>query len=338
MSTATITATRPVPAPARAGALRAFVPLTDRVLAALPGPRLVWVAVWALVPWLNAGANLALDGETSAVWNQEPVLVVLNYAALSLAIAVALWGTRRLAGRVEALERGPGSLDGFARMNSSAGPLVTAAGLAIAFAAGALVHDGWAVAILRGSTWFVLGLALATFLWAYISLHLGLPGLGREHLRATDGPIDPGLRLRPLGGVAFMALWMLVAWLLPALLTALADVAGVVLGLVALGGGILAFAVSVIVLHGQIAEVKAGELAVARDLYARAYAPVRAERTLDALERQHSLLSAADALEKRARAIHDWPIDEGMLARVLTIGTSVVAMAVARLILNPFGL
>jgi hypothetical protein len=28
-------------------------------------------------------------------------------------------------------------------------------------------------------------------------------------------------------------------------------------------------------------------------------------------ERQHSLLGAADVLEKRASAIHDWPIDEG---------------------------
>jgi hypothetical protein len=30
-------------------------------------------------------------------------------------------------------------------------------------------------------------------------------------------------------------------------------------------------------------------------------------RTLEALERQHTLLGAVDALEKRARAIHDRP-------------------------------
>ncbi len=50
------------------------------------------------------------------------------------------------------------------------------------------------------------------------------------------------------------------------------------------------------------------------------------------------LLGAAEALEQRALAIHEWPIDEGTLARVLTITTSVIAMTVARLILDPLGL
>jgi hypothetical protein len=54
--------------------------------------------------------------------------------------------------------------------------------------------------------------------------------------------------------------------------------------------------------------------------------------------RQHRLLGAADALEKRARAIHDWPIDEGILARVITIATSVIGITIARLILDPLGL
>ena len=56
------------------------------------------------------------------------------------------------------------------------------------------------------------------------------------------------------------------------------------------------------------------------------------------LEQQRNLLSAADALEKRAKAIHDWPIDEGTFARVITIATSVVAITIGRLLLNPFGL
>jgi hypothetical protein len=43
-------------------------------------------------------------------------------------------------------------------------------------------------------------------------------------------------------------------------------------------------------------------------------------------------------LEKRAKAIHDWPIDEGTVARVLTIATSAVAITIGRLILGPFGL
>jgi hypothetical protein len=66
---------------------------------------------------------------------------------------------------------------------------------------------------------------------------------------------------------------------------------------------------------------------------------LRAARIRDeALERQHTLLGAADALEKRAQTIHEWPIDEGTLAWVITITTSVIAVAIARLILSPLGL
>jgi hypothetical protein len=37
-------------------------------------------------------------------------------------------------------------------------------------------------------------------------------------------------------------------------------------------------------------------------------------------------------------AIHEWPIDEGTLARVITIATSVIAITIGRLILDPLGL
>jgi hypothetical protein len=111
-----------------------------------------------------------------------------------------------------------------------------------------------------------------------------------------------------------------------------------VIGVAVLVGALALFVLPLLRLHRQMVEVKDGELAIARELYAEAYAPVREEQTLDALERQHRLLAAADALEKRAHALHDWPIDEGTLARVITITTSVIAMAVARVILDPFGL
>ena len=85
-------------------------------------------------------------------------------------------------------------------------------------------------------------------------------------------------------------------------------------------------------------EVKASELATARELYAEAYEPVRVAGTLEALAAQRQLLAAADALESRARTLHEWPIDEGTVARVITIATSVVAITIGRLILDPLGL
>jgi hypothetical protein len=322
-------------------------PLTERVLARLPGHRWVWVTVWALVPWLNAALNLALDTKSkSAIWEQSRALVILNYAALSLAIVITLWGAKRIAGRLESIRASSAKLlreDGvttepFREINSVAGLLAAAGVTAIAFAVSTLADDGWTAALLRGATWFVLGTALWTFLWTYASLQLGLDRLGRERLVPDAARVDPALGLRPLGDVAFMGLWMLLAWLVPVLLTGLPDIVGFAIGLVVLTGGLAAFFLSLFRLHRQMVEVKASELAIARDLYAKAYEPVRATPTLDALEQQHRLLAAADALEKRARAIHDWPIDEATFARVITIATSVVGITIARLILDPFGL
>jgi hypothetical protein len=319
-------------------------PLTERILARLPGPRALWIAAWALIPWANAGANLLLDnGGTSAVWEQRRVLVILNYAALSFAVAITLWGTERIARRLETLGTDFKVLrreatEPFRAMNSVVGPLLATVATSIAFAVSAFLRDGLTSAMLRGATWLILGVALWTFLWTYASLQVGLSRLGREHLRREAVLVDPGLGLLPLGAVAFMGLWLLLAWLVPVLLTGLPDVVGVAISVFVLGGGLAAFFFSLLGLHRQMVEVKSSELTLARELYAQAYEPVRKARSLEALEQQHSVLSAADALEKRAHAIHDWPIGEGTWALVITIATSVLAITCARLILNPLGL
>ena len=340
-SDAAMVGTRVHPAPVASGQLR---PLTERILARLPGPRAASIAAWALVPWLNAGANLLLgDRGTSAVWEQRDLLVVLNYAAISAGVLISLWGCDRIARRLERLGETPSTLDGdptepFRGMNAVSGPIMASVATALVLGISAVVRDGWEAGLLRGATWLVLGVALWTFLWTYVSLMLGLDRLGREHVvpDATRG--DPSLGLRPLGAVAFMGLWMLLAWLVPVLLTGLPDVAGAALGMIALAAGLAAFFFSLYRLHRQMVEVKQQELAVARDLYAQAYAPIRATRTLEALEERRGLLGAADALEKRASEIHEWPIDDGTFARVITIATTVIAMTIGRLILDPFGL
>jgi hypothetical protein len=320
-------------------------PLSDRILSWLPGPRGFWIVAWALVPWANAGGNLLLDTDgTSAVWEQRDLLVVLNYAALSLAVILALWGTERIARRVEALRAKASAVleaDGgvsFAGMNSVVGPLAISVAAAIAFAISALVRDGWAAAALRGATWIVLGLALWTFLWTYVSLQVGLNRLGRVHLRRDAALVDPSLGLRPLGGVAFMGLWMLLACVVPVVLTGLPDVVGVVIGATVLAAAMGTFFFSLWRLHRQMVSIKEEQLALARKLYAEAYEPLRTDPTLASLDRQQALLSAADALEKRAHAIHDWPVDQGTWAWIITIATSVVALTVGRLILKPLGI
>ena len=314
---------------------RDLQPLSERVIARLPGSRWKWIAAWALVPWLNAGLNLVLDTESkSAIWEQSRTLVVLNYAALSVAIVLALWGSERLARRLKAL----GRQQQFREINSAGPPLVGAVATAVAFGATALAEDGATAAVVRGVTWLIVGLPLWSFLWTYVSLQLGLNRVGRDHAAPDAAPGDPGLGLRPYGDVAFTGLWILLACFVPLVLTGLPDVVGVVIGSLVLAGGLATFFLSLVRLHHQMVAVKARELALARDLYAQAYAPVQANPTLATLEQQRNLLAAADALEKRAKAIHDWPIGEGTFASVLTIATSVVAVTIARLILDPLGL
>ena len=318
-------------------------PLTQRILSRLPGPRALWIGAWALVPWLNAGANFLL-GTTTAVWEESRTLALLNYGFLSAAVVIALWGAERIARRLEELEETVQSVlpaysrGRFRELNGVLGPVLATAVTALVFGVTAFLRDGWTSGLLRGATWVVIGIALWSFLWSYGALQLGLHRLGGESLSGEAARIDPGMGLHPLGGIAFTGLWMLLVWLAPVVMTGLPDVVGVAVGVSLLAAGVAAFFLPLARLHRRMAELKRGELAVARELYAQAYEPVREARTLDALERQHGLLDAADALERRARSLHEWPIDEGTVARVITIVTSVIAMAVGRIILDPLGL
>jgi hypothetical protein len=319
-------------------------PLTERLLAPLPGPRARWIVYWALIPWLNAGANLLLKtGTKSAIWDQGRTLLILNNAALSFAIAIALWGTRRIARRLETIRettwtRIEGDRDDvFRETNSVAGPLVASAATALAFGIGTLVADGWVSGFLRAATWFVLGVAFWTFLWTYASLALGLDRLGRGRVPRQAGPVDPTLGLRPLGRAAFMGLWMVLAWLIPVVLTGVPGIAGVLTAAFVLAGALAVFFLSLLRLHLGMAEVKGVELTLARELYVQAYEPIRADAMLGTLERQSDVLAAADGLEKRAQAIREWPMDRRTVAWVIAITTGVIAVTTARLILTLLG-
>jgi hypothetical protein len=319
-------------------------PLSGRILGRLPGDSWLWIAVWALVPWINALVNLSLDEESrSAVWDEGATLVVLSYSALSLAMVVTLWGASEVARRIARLgDRSTDVFEGPAAARARfevAGPMVGALLMALVFGGTTLVADagGWP-AVIRALTWFVLGIAIWSFLWTYGSLQFALDRLGRAHLRSETVHVAPDLGLRPFGDAAFLGLWLLLAWLVPVVWTGLSDIVGFVIGMLALAVGLAVFFLSLTRLHRRMVEVKTNELAIARALYAEAYGPVRATPTTETLEAQRNLLGAADGLEKRAQAIWEWPIGEGTLARVVTIATSVVAVTIARLLLDPLGL
>jgi hypothetical protein len=184
----------------------------------------------------------------------------------------------------------------------------------------------------------VIGIPLSTAVWVYLILQIGLNRLGRGQLTLQPYSGDRSLGLRPVGKLAFTGFLMLFGVVGPVVVTAISDIPAAVVGITVLVVGVGLFFLSLRRLNRQMTAVKQRELERARDLYMQAYQQVRDNPTLEGLQQQASLLSVAEALEKRAERIQEWPFDEATFARVVTIASSVAAVIIARLILDPVGL
>jgi hypothetical protein len=319
------------------------VPLTERILARLPGPQLAWVLAWALVPWLNLAVILALGaGEWSGA--AVPSVELLNRAAVTFAVLLSLWGAAQIADQLRTLpplltkvvgRREPDIERLFDGVDSILGPLLlTAAAVVVLPLDEALAGDAMA-AVIQAATWLVLGVPLWTAVWVYLTLQIGLNRLGRAPLALESHRGDRSLGLRPVGRLAFTGFWMLFGCVAPLVLTRVSDLPGVVVGICVLVAGVGLFFLSLRRLNRQMVAAKQRELEQARDLYTQAYQPVRDQPTLEVLERQVGALNAAEALEKRAERIQEWPFDEATFARVVTIASSATASVIASLILEP---
>src|SRR5688500_13276899 len=90
--------------PAAAAAAPAM-PLTERILDALPGPRAAWVVAWALVALARLGALLVILNATgTVVESRESLDTALGQAVFGYVILVAVLGTHILVGRVHGLD------------------------------------------------------------------------------------------------------------------------------------------------------------------------------------------------------------------------------------------
>jgi hypothetical protein len=198
-------------------------------------------------------------------------------------------------------------------------------------------HDSWVRALLTTGSWLLIGVASWTFVWVYLTLQVGLRRFGRLRLSLDAYPNDFALGVRPAGTVAFTGFWTLVVTVTPLLLVTSSNRLALGVGLIVLLGGVAAFFLSLRGLNRQMVAAKRRELARARRLYSQAFQPVRDEPTLEALQRHAGLLNAAEALEKRAERIQEWPFDERTVARVVAISTSVLAAILVQVLLAPFG-
>jgi len=138
--------------------------------------------------------------------------------------------------------------------------------------------------------------------------------------------------------LAFIPLLVLTASVVPLLLPGVIDVRDAVVSLGMLGIILALLFASLRRLRRQLLAAKARHLAWARGLYAQALKPVQEEGGLPALRAGALELVAAEAVERKAAAIQEWPFDEGVLRAIVAIVTSVSTATLARLVLTRLGL
>ena len=261
---------------------------------------------------------------------------------------LSLWSIGKVAGEVNAIQPVIARLLGgdghdrepppFQLMGSVAGPLLLTLGGTLAFQITDYYRYPGAAPIVLAPFLYVGFLPANAGVWNAAALFAGLDRLGRRHLRLAPFQEDKSLGLRPLGQVAFFTFLLFVAGFLPLMVVAAKDVRSTITVLVEFSIGVTLFFLSMYRLHRQLVTAKAGHLARARALYCEAFQPLETRWSLEMLTAQAAQLSAAEAMERRAAAIQEWPFDEGVLARVAAVVTSAVAITLARLALSWFGL
>lgn len=317
-----------------------IVPLTERIFNRLGPPRVLWMLVWA-----------GLLGSAYAVARraESPVYPGFEFSALSVYVALlALWGVGIVSHRINALQPDLERLLGrdemdrvrpFARLNSVWGPLLFAV----------VVGSGWEFAdFLRYPSvlnamllmLFILGWIPANAgLWMIGVVLLDLHRLGRSPLRLAPFEEDATLGLRQFGSLAVAGFALVSVGMVPLLIVSAVDLSAF---LAALGQYVIItvlFVLSLWRLHSRLQKAKAEHVADARALCARVLREVRTVLTQgDRGDQAAARLSAAEAIERRAEAIHEWPLGAGMFARVAAIFSAVVTAILARLILSAIGL
>jgi hypothetical protein len=324
-----------------------ILPLTQRLLGRLPGPRVVWVLAWAATP---VAAGL-LPGSYLATVGAQPIPVrLLTGLVYAYAVALAVWAVGRFTRDSNTVQRSVDQLAArpeqaarpvFGGMASTWGPLA----LTLMFTA----VTTWRTAVLGGpwaALWqlpvsFLVNLPLMTAVWAYLVLLLGLDRLGRRTLSLTAFPEDLSLGLGEVGRLAFTAFWIYGAGFAPVLVINFAYPLRLLLSLGLFLLGVLVFFGCLQGLHRQLLTARRHYLEWAGQLYARAYEPIRSGK-LVALGEQARPLQAAEVIQRRAEAIQEWPFQQRRLAQIAgivgTVVTFVATGIITRLILVRFGL
>jgi hypothetical protein len=328
-----------------------LLPVTERLLAKLPGPRWLWLLLWGCVPlvrgltfmplWNNAAHDMGLT-----LW-QLALINLVNIFVWAYVIWLSLWSVRRVVKDVKALDarlsgvlglHGHSARSAFRGMESWLGPLLSAATLTLVFSLQTVLFGGWLLALLNLPLMFLIYLPVATWFWSYLIMMVGLHRLGKQHLELESYAGDKSMGLRPVGALAFSGFGMFAAILGPIVLVSVTDVLGLAVGLLFFVVGVMAFFLSLYRIHRQMTMARKGEIAKAHELYVKAYEPLRFAPSLELLQKQAPLLSAAEALEKRLEGIQTWPFSDAVFVRIVAIASSVVTAIIVKLVLRPLGM
>jgi hypothetical protein len=257
------------------------LPLTERILARLPGPRGAWVLAWAAVPM---AAGIAPGSYLTMVGAESIAARLLTGVAFAYAVVLAFWAVARLTSQSKTVERSVEQLAArpeqatspvFGPMASTRGPLaLTLVFVALAVWRTAVLRDPW-TALLWSPVSLLINLPLLSAVWVYLALLLGLNRLGRRTLSLTAFPQDLSLGLSEVGRLAFTAFGMYAAGFAPILAISITNPVRLLLDLGLFLLGVLVFFGCLEGLHRQLLAARRHYLAWAGQLYAQAYEPIR---------------------------------------------------------------
>jgi hypothetical protein len=328
-------------------ALGAALPLTERLLGRLPGPRVAWVLAWAAVPIV---AGLLPSAYVASVGARSLPVRLLAGLVFAYVVVLAFWSVGRFTSESNLVERSVDELAAhpeqpagpvFRGMASTRGPLALTLVFVTVTVWRTAVVDDLGAAMVWLPVAVLLNLPPMTAVWAYLALLVGLFRLGRRTLSLAAFPQDLSLGLGEVGRLAFTAFWIYAAGFAPVLVVNFTNPIGLlfILGLFLLG--VLVFFACLEGLHRQLLAARRHYLAWAGQLYARAYEPIRSG-SVAALGEQAQLLQAAEVIHRRAEAIQQWPFQQRRLVQMAGIVGSMVTFVITgiitRLVLVGLGL
>ena len=317
-------------------------PLTERILERLPGPRALWVTVWAGLPLVLLALPLTFNlvSSTGGARAGSELLTAVVYIYV---VALSLWAARTMARDAAKVEQRLAALqpggEAFREIGYALVPLVMTVITSVVGVVAAWRTTGdWRPLVLFPLP-FLINLSLMTALWTYLAVLIGLDRLGRRKLRLDDAfPADPGLGLTPVGALAFRVFLIFVAGFLPLLVVSFVNPVYLILDLVLFAPGVALFVLSLYRLHRQMIATRRRHVERARALFVQAHGPHWESGDLAGWRRDSGMLLAVAEMERRANSTSTWPFSSGSRAVILTLTIGLSVTLIGRLITFTLGL